>query len=187
MHRDIPAEAERIILDAATAQRAYAVLIRNAAENPRLRLAMIDARVMADQEARGESRVPPPPPNIMEPIAVAVDRELERMRPDAEWRVVQWRAMRRLGGCGYVQLSLSYRAEMRRKLRRFIKDSGLTIAEFAELSGQDETTLHDHLGSGKIPKTRAAWYRRIVSLEVKKGAVIMTIRRTPRGPQSRRD
>jgi hypothetical protein len=182
----ISPDAERIIRDAAVAQRAFTQLIAAAAENPRFRLELIDQRVMIDQELRGESRQAPPAPNIMEPIGTAVDRELERMRPEAITRVIAWRASRRLGGCGYVQLSLSYAAEMRRRLRRFIKDSSLTIAEFAEISGQDETTVHDHLGAGKIPRTRAAWYRAILSIAVNNKTVVITLRRKPRGERSRR-
>lgn len=186
MSRDIPVQAMQVVRNAAIAQRAYMQLVSAAAENPRFRLALIDARVMVDQELRGEPRRPPPPPNILEPIETAVDRELEQLRPDVEYRVARWRAVRRLAGCGYVQLSLSYAAEMRRRLRRFIRDADLTIAEFAEIVGLDETTLHDHLGDGKILRTRASWYRRLMSIAVNKNTVVITLRRSTRGPNSQR-
>lgn len=182
----VPPDAERIIRAAATAARAYHELIQGAAENPRFRLALIDARVMVDQELRGETPFPPPAPNIMEPIGLAVDRELEAMRPDVEFRVASWRAVRRLAGCGYVQLALSTAAEMRRRLRRFIKESELTIAEFAELVGIDETTIHDHLGGGKIPRSREIWYKRLMSIAVRRETITITLRRHARGSKSRR-
>ena len=182
----ISPDAERIIRDAAIAQRAYSMLIARAAENPRFRLELIDARVMADQEARGEPRQPPPPPDMMEPIAVAVDRELEAMRPDVEFRVATWRATRRLAGCGYVQLSLSWVANMRRAVRRLFRETELTMAEFAEILGIDETTVADHLGDGKIPKSRQRWYQHVLHIAVNRETVVITMRRGTRGAKSKR-
>lgn len=174
----IPTDAEQIIRAAATSSRAFWQLVTSAAENPPFRLQLLDARVTIDAELRGET-VTLPPPNILEPIATAVDRELEAMRPAMTIRVAQARAFRRLSGCGYVQLSLSDRAHMRRELRRLIKDSGLTAIEFARAIGITNRALSDHLNGKKIPASRRTWYRSIETILVRRRTITIVLKRTP--------
>ncbi len=175
---------EHIIRTAATSQRAFWDLVRSAAENPPFRLQLIDRRVTIDAELQGR-RVSLPPPNVFEPIAIAVDRELEALRPAMTIQVAQARALRRLSGCGYVQLSLSTRAHMRRQLKRLITDSGLTVQQFAQAIGVDQSTLYDHLAGTKIPAARRAWYRAIAKIIVRRDTVTLVVRRPPAGPREK--
>lgn len=167
-----------IIREAAAAQRRYLELIRDAGENPRYRLELIDCRVRADAELRGE--FPPrlaPPIDMNLSVRENVDIQLEAMRPRLELEVIRRRATRRLGGCGLAQLELSYVCRVRKHLRQLISSSGLTQAEFASAIGVAARTLERWLAGVKISRERKLWIMRLESVTIgEAGRVIITVR-----------
>lgn len=174
----ISPEAERIIRSAATAQRAYLVLVNQASENPRWKLELFDRRIAIDAELRGEFP-PRPSPAIDMSLSLEADvnRRLEWLRAEVTLEVAQRRAVKRLAGCGYSQLALSYRAEMRRLLKKLLEDSSLSPGEFAAAIGVAQRTVERWLDGAKIPHERAVWLRRVERIHVdRQGRVTITTR-----------
>lgn len=159
---------EQVIRAAALATRDYWRLIESAADNPRYKLELFDRRIQIDAELRGERR-PHLTPAIDLNLSVHqdTDRRLEAMRPRIEIEIILERARKRIGyGCGPAQLALSYIAQVRRQLRKLLKDTGLEARELAAAIGVTPTTVQRWLHGGTIPHERQMWLRALEEIRI---------------------
>jgi hypothetical protein len=173
---------ERIVRRAARAERAYWKLFKARADDARHRMALIDRRISIDRELRGELAHQPPvePVDTWVPLRVAVRREIARRYAGIESDVALERERRRLAvDCGYTQLSLSFTARVRRKLRRVIWSSGLAIREVAEAMGVAPSTLERHLAGERPCAARCAWYDRVESIGIEQNHILILLRAGP--------
>lgn len=85
--------------------------------------------------------------------------------------------------CELVQLKLSYKASVRQKLKKLVRESRLPKEEFARcVLGVDPTTLFSYLKGGTIPDSRLAYMHSIESVS-RSGGYIHTVTRCPDRPR----
>lgn len=173
---------ERTIRRAARAQRAYWKLFDARSDDARYRLALMDRRIAIDYELRGraEPALQVEPVDCWIPLDEATRREIKRRYPKIRAEVALERERRRLAvNCGRTQLELSFGARVRRKLRRVIWASGLSIREVALSLGVAASTLERHLAGEKPSRGRRDWYDRLESIGIIDGEhILISIRYT---------
>lgn len=172
---------ERIIFRAARAQRAYWQLVKRFDEDSRRKLALFNRYIEVQAELRGDRRTkltPLGPVDCWIPLRQAVQQEIIRRTPQITFDVASARDTRRRAvGCGYVALALSAVARVRRKLRRVIWLSGLSIREAASAIGVSSTTIENHLGGRRPSLERMVWYDRLESIVVEDDQILIIVRR----------
>jgi hypothetical protein len=88
----------------------------------------------------------------------------------------EYRADRQVS-CSPVQLELSRRAQLRRRLRGLIDASGLPIVVFGEwVLGRDPRTVQRWLAGEKIPHSAAIWIDRLELVELRGGSLVLELR-----------
>jgi hypothetical protein len=171
---------ERVIWRAARAQRRYWQLVRRLGDDARRRHGVLTRYVEVQAELRGDRDKDPPagPVDCWIPLHEAVSRELARRRPLVRVEVMLQREARRLAvGCGRAEIQLGFRPRARRRLRRIIWDSGLSIREVADAIGVASSTLERHLG-GRMPcRERTDWYLRLESVSAVDDYLLITVKR----------
>lgn len=170
-------EEEAIVLRAAAADRDFWRLVQRYADDGARKRAIFDARVRATAALRGEPASPAP---IWAPFRVAVDTELERQRPAIAAQLAMQRQAKRTGlGCGLVQLERSRRVAARSRLCAIVRSVPLALHELADVMGVEPRTVSNHLAGRPIAQSRAAWYHRVESIDVRDGRVTITLRYLP--------
>lgn len=171
---------ERVISRVARADRAYWRLVRRFDDDPRRRLAIFTRRIEVAAALRGDQRPlfdGDEPVDLWLPLEQAVSIEMRRRRPGIRLEVAFQRERKRLGvGCGRTQLVLSYVARARRKLRRIIWSSGLSIREVSEIFGIAASTIENHLAGARPSRSRLNFYQRLEAITCREGLVFITLR-----------
>lgn len=171
---------DRIIRRAARAQQAYFQLITARSDDARYRLALMDRRVDVDRELRGQpAHLDAGPVDCWISLDEATHREIKIRYPKIRAEVALERERRRLAvNCGRTQLELSFGARVRRKLRRVIWRSNLSIREVAIALGLAPSTLERHLAGERPSCARRDWYDRVESIAVVDDRILISVRYT---------
>lgn len=172
----VPKE-ERIIRRAARAQHAFWQMVHTS-DDQRRRLAMMDRHNVLTNELQGKAPLPPRPPDLSQPLDVAVRHELVAITPAVRRQLVASRQTRRLAvDCGPAQIHLSVTASARRQLRAIVQASQLSIREIALALGVADRTLERHCAGETMSRERRDWYGRLLRIDVEDREVHIVTRR----------